>query len=75
MKNKSVREALVLAGVKNLKEFGYPAVSTENILTDRVYSAFFLSILADNRGHGFDKEIDALIASIKKSDDLDWRTV
>ena len=63
MKN-TIREKLITAGIRNLKEFGYPAVDSTNILTDFIYKAFFRSMLEDNRGQGFDKEINGLIAEI-----------
>lgn len=50
MTNEKVKEELLKAGVKNLKEFGYPEVTTENILTDIVYKAFFKSMLESNIG-------------------------
>jgi hypothetical protein len=59
-----VREKLIKAGVRNLKEFGYEHVDDKNILTDVVYSQFFLSMLKDNLGHGFDSEINHLIQEI-----------
>ena len=37
MTNEQIREHLLKAGVKNLKEFGYTEVTTETILTDEVY--------------------------------------
>lgn len=58
------RAALIKAGVRNLQEYGYPQVSADNILTDLIYSGFFKSMLEDNRGHGVDAEIDALLAEI-----------
>lgn len=58
----AVEEKLIAAGVRNLQEFGYPAVTAENILADQVYAMFFRSMLEDNRGNGVDAEIDALIA-------------
>ncbi len=64
MKN-TIREKLVAAGVRNLKEFGYPTASAANILTDRIYSAFFLSMLKDNLGKGVDKEVKSLIKEIE----------
>lgn len=45
-----VREHLIKAGVKNLKEFGYPSVDKENILTDMVYKEFFSRMLEENLG-------------------------
>jgi len=38
MTNLQIREHLLKAGVKNLKEFGYPEVTTETILTDEIIS-------------------------------------
>jgi len=58
-----MKDKLIAAGVKNLKEFGYPSCNKDNILTDMIYSQFFLSMLKDNKGHGkeLDKAIDELI--------------
>lgn len=36
---------LIEAGIRNLKEFGYPSVNAENILTDEIYKAFFKRML------------------------------
>lgn len=63
---KAVTEKLIAAGVRNLKEYGYPSVTAENILTDRIYSAFFKSMLEDNKGKGVDAEIDALLTRIEQ---------
>lgn len=43
-----IRDALLAAGVRNLKEFGYPKCNQVNILTDAVYSAFFKKMLEDD---------------------------
>ena len=59
MTNEQIREHLLKAGVKNLKEFGYPEVTTETILTDEVYKEFFKSMLGDNKGNG--KQLDEVI--------------
>jgi hypothetical protein len=61
----TIEKKLLEAGVKNLREFGYPDCNTTNILTDKIYSAFFKRMLEDNKGHGVDKEIDALLKSIE----------
>ena len=68
MEDHKIRERLIDGGVKGLVEFGYPGCTNENILTDRVYSAFFLSMLAGTRGQGkqVDAVIDALVAEIPK---------
>lgn len=65
----TIREKLIAAGVKNLKEFGYPAVNAENILTDQIYSAFFSKMLKDNMGKGVDAELTALLKEIKVEDE------
>lgn len=52
------REKIIKAGVANLKEFGYPSVSAENILTDHIYSQFFRSMLEGNLGdRRFDQDV------------------
>lgn len=40
---------LIEAGVRNLKEFGYPSVNAENILTDEIYKAFFERMLVGTK--------------------------
>lgn len=61
-----MEKELIAAGVRNLKEFGYPKVDEKNILTDPIYSAFFRSMLRDNKGHSaeVDKAIDKLLTQI-----------
>jgi hypothetical protein len=59
MTNEQIREHLLKAGVKNLKEFGYTEVTTETILTDEVYKMFFKSMLEENLGNG--KQVDEVI--------------
>lgn len=63
-----IRNKLIVAGVKNLKEFGYPSVNSDNILTDYLFAQFFKSMLEDNLGNGaaIDKEINGLLADIAK---------
>ena len=61
----TTREMLLTAGVRNLKEFGYPDVSTANILTDEIYSVFFAKMLEENRGRGVDPTITELLAEIE----------
>jgi len=56
-----IRSKLVSAGVKNLREFGYPHCDDKNILTDEIYKAFFVSMLRDNLGKGYDTDINALL--------------
>lgn len=50
MTNQQLREHLINSGVRNLKEFGYPNVTIEIILTDEVFKLFFKSMLKDNLG-------------------------
>ena len=42
-----MKDKLIATGVKNLREFGYPHCTKDNILTDMVYCKFFLSMLKD----------------------------
>lgn len=61
-----MRDKLITAGIKNLKTFGYPKVNAENIIADPLYSAFFKSMLEENKGHGedIDKAIDGILTEI-----------
>ena len=58
------RHVLIQSGIRNLKEFGYPDVTAENILTDRIYKKFFASMLEDNLGKGYDDAIKELTKEI-----------
>lgn len=58
-----IEKHLIRSGVKNLREFGYPDCTAENILTDRVYSQFFASMLDSNEGQN--ASADVAIASLK----------
>ncbi len=66
MTNEQIREHLLKAGVKNLKEFGYPEVTTETILTDEIFKMFFKPMLEDNLGNGkqFDEVINQLLSEV-----------
>ncbi len=59
-----MKDQLIAAGVKNLNAYGYPKCNKDNILTDQIYKAFFVSMLKDNKGNGvlIDKAIDELLA-------------
>lgn len=63
-----MKDQLIAAGVKNLHEFGYPSCNKDNILTDQVFSDFFVSMLEQNKGNGknIDEAIDELIAMCDK---------
>lgn len=61
----SLEKQLIDAGVRNLREFGYPDCTAENILTDKIYGQFFASMLNDNEGKG-GESLDAAIASLRK---------
>jgi len=69
MTNEQIKDHLLKAGVKNLKEYGYPDANKENILTDIIYSGMFKSMLKDNKGNSFkqvDDVIDRLLSTIKE---------
>lgn len=63
MTNEQIKQHLIAAGVKNLKEFGYPYANEQNILTDEIYSGFFVSMLNDNKGLST-KQVDSVIDEI-----------
>jgi hypothetical protein len=44
-----MEDKLIEAGIRNLQEFGYPAVTKENILTDMVYGQFFKRMLESTK--------------------------
>lgn len=46
-----VRDHLISEGVRNLREFGYPNCTNDNILTDMIYSRFFDRMLEEHPGH------------------------
>ena len=60
MTNEQIKDKLLTAGVGNLKQFGYPEVNKENILTDMIYAGFFKSMLNDNKGKA-GKQVDTVI--------------
>lgn len=43
----TIRSTIIMFGVNNLKEFGYPQVDTSNILTDHIYKVLFKAMLED----------------------------
>ena len=70
--DKVIRAALLKAGVRNLKEFGYPQVTEVNILHDDIFRRFFHSMLKDNLGKGTaaqEAEIKKLLAETDASND------
>jgi hypothetical protein len=58
-----LQDRLIAAGVANLREFGYPHCTKENILTDMIYRRFFLSMLKEQgtQPRPLQDAIDALI--------------
>jgi hypothetical protein len=68
MTKEDIKKKLLKAGVKNLKEFGYPNVNEENILTDIVYGGFFKSMLEENKGYTpkVDEVIEELLKQVNK---------
>lgn len=70
MTNEQIKDHLLKAGVKNLKEFGYPDANKENILTDIIYAGMFKSMLNDNKGQAtkqVDDVIDELLSVVKQT--------
>lgn len=65
-----MKEKPVSAGVQNLRNFGYPGCNKDNILTDEIYKAFFVSMLRDNKGYSseVDDAIDELLLECGNED-------
>ncbi len=63
-----MRDKIIKAGINNLKAYGYPNVTEQNILTDEIYKEFFRSMLEDNIGKDklADVEIKKLLTEINK---------
>ena len=69
IKRDNITTSLINAGVQNLKEFGYPNVNSENIMTC-IYDMFFKKMLQDdmNRTSKLVKiKCDELIKEIDKN--------
>lgn len=62
MEEQEIIDKLIDTGVTVLKEYGYPEVTKDNILTDKVYKAFYVEILKQNSG--MNDNIDKAIQSI-----------
>lgn len=63
------KDQLIAAGVRNLKEFGYPDVTRDNILTDMIFRKFFRSMLEGTFGRGADVVVNALLREIDEKGD------
>lgn len=71
MTDEQLKQKLIEAGVKNLKEFGYPSVNNENILTDFVYRSFFKPMLEEDTNRATKQLIkvcDGLLVDIEKAE-------
>ena len=76
-RNDDLRAKLLAGGVANLKQFGYPTVNAENIMTDYVYRAFFKSMLKDQsfaakssrNGKSICAACDQMVAEIEALDE------
>lgn len=67
MTNDQIKNHLLKAGVRNLKEYGYPDADTQNILTDTIFIAFFKTMLESNKGQSstqIDNVIDDIIGEL-----------
>ena len=77
-----MRDKILFLGVKYLKDFGYPSVNKDNIITDIVYSGFFENMLKEtiddeNNSNGvITKECQKLLEEIqsKRSDSANNKT-
>lgn len=63
MENIEIKQKIIAAGVKNLKTYGFKDANKNNILSDKVYSEFFKSMLIDNKGKST-AQVDAVIDNL-----------
>ena len=68
-----MRDRLIAAGIRNLREFGYPDVNATNILTDMIYSKMFLGMLKETLKNTINGRVvwacDDLIDEIERGDE------
>lgn len=57
-----IETALIKKGVEALKDYGYPEVSEDNIISDEIYSSFFKEMLRGSIGQS--RDIDNAIIGI-----------
>lgn len=68
MTKEELKIKLIKNGIKNLNEFGYDNVNSENIKSDLIYGNMFQSMLKGNLGHSplIDDAINELLAEVKE---------
>ncbi len=59
-----IRRRAIESGVRSLREFGYPTVNADNIMTDKVYRAFFRSQLEEAASLGDNSKISDVLRSM-----------
>lgn len=69
MERTKIRTLLLKSGASHLNSYGYSDCTTENILTDTVFSKLFKTLLRDNIGDSeeYDEVIDELIKEINSN--------
>ena len=68
MSRNNIQTQLIKAGIKALKEYGYPNVTEDNIISDYIYSSFFRELLyrsKDLHGGILNKDIELLVTEIE----------
>lgn len=68
-----MRDRIIQAGVKHLREFGYPTCDATSILTDPLYRAFFRSMVEGTldeaaKGGSIEKACKGVLAEIDEAD-------
>ena len=63
-----IRQALIDAGVKQLREFGYPSCDGDGIMKDLVLASFFAEMLKGTKGKSasVDAEIDIILSELQR---------
>ena len=65
--HQTIKQQIISAGIKKLEDFGNENVTSENIIQDKIFSAFFKRMLESNLGEDpvFDIVINELLEEIK----------
>lgn len=69
-----IQKQMIAAGVKQLRENGYPTANEQNITTDYLFASFFITMIEDTiedlaKFHRFDlkREAESLLENVKKT--------
>lgn len=67
--DKLIRASIISRAISNMDEFGYKNVSEKELFNDYIISKFFMSMLKDSMGQGYDIHIQSIMNEIKVTDE------